>query len=224
MLRGRAVQVQRAVAARDEPGVREARERVRDRGPLGADEPAEQAVRERERERGCRPARRGPSGPARCQSRSVRRTSRRGCEVIARWTSRSAARVHARVSSAREICGQGLTRSANASSSSASRVGTSACQADSRSSRSSARAVEGLQDVAVADDLGRGAVADADVDGEHAVDHEHARPVADLGEAARRDRSRRPAPRTPPAVTTWRATRRMRRSSSAARSSSRSSR
>ena len=42
--------MQRAVAARDELGLREARQRVRDRGPLGADEPAEQAVRERQRE------------------------------------------------------------------------------------------------------------------------------------------------------------------------------
>ena len=48
--RGRAVQVQRAVTARDELGLREPRQRVRDRRPLGADEPAEQAVRERERE------------------------------------------------------------------------------------------------------------------------------------------------------------------------------
>ena len=44
---------------------------------------------------------------------------------------------------------------------------------------------DGLQDVAVADDLRGGAVAHAHVDAEHAVEDEHARPMADLGEAAR---------------------------------------
>ena len=91
--------------------------------------------------------------------------------------------MQARESSAREICGHGLMRSAKASSSSASLAGTSACHDDSRSSRSSARAVTRLQHVALADDLGRGAIADTDVDAERAGDHEQPGPVADLGEA-----------------------------------------
>ena len=45
-----ALQVQRAVSIRDEPGLREACERVGDRGPLGADQTPEQSVRERQGE------------------------------------------------------------------------------------------------------------------------------------------------------------------------------
>ena len=126
-----------------------------------------------------------PQRPARCHSSSVSRTSRRGCEVIARWTSRSAARVQARDEQrARDlrprldalgerIVEQGEPRRHE-------RVpGRLALEqvVDARGER--------LQHVAVADDLGRRAVADADVDAERAVDHEQARPVADLGEAAR---------------------------------------
>ena len=124
---------------RDEAGLREPRQRVRHRRPLGADEPAEQPVGEREREADAARARPGPSEPARCHSSSVRRTSRRGWSVIARCTFRSPARLPARRSSASEICGHGLTRSANASSSSAKRDGHERAPAPmSRSSRSSA--------------------------------------------------------------------------------------
>ena len=126
-----------------------------------------------------------PQRPARCQSSSVSRTSRRGCEVIARCTSRSAARAQARESSACEICGQGLTA-----------LGERLVEQGEarRHERVPGRVAleqvvgarrERLQHVAVADDLGGGAVADADVDAERAVDHEHAGPVAHLGEAAR---------------------------------------
>ena len=159
-----------------------------------------------------------PQRPARCQSSSVSRTSRRGCEVIARWTSRSAARVQARESSAREICGQGLTRSANASSSSASRAGRARARSSALEQVVGARG-ERLQHVAVADDLGRRAVADADVDAERAVDHEHAGAVADLRRSSARGRSRRAVRRTrrrsrpggPPAACAGRAPRRGRR-------------
>ena len=60
----------------------------------------------------------------------------------------------------------------------------SACQADVALEQVVGARGERLQHVAVADDLGRGAVAHAHVDAEHAVDDEHAGAMADLPEAA----------------------------------------
>ena len=137
-----------------------------------------------------------PQRPARCQSSSVIRTSRRGCEVIARWTSRSAVRAQARASRACEICGQGLTRSANASSSRARRAGTSAFQVELALEQVVGARGERLQHVAVADDLRGGAVAHAHVDAEHAVEDRARRARGRPGRSSARGRRRRPARRT----------------------------
>ena len=138
-----------------------------------------------------------PQRPARCQSSSVSRTSRRGCEVIARWTSRSAARVQARESSAREICGHGLTalRERLVEQGEARRHQRVPGRARARAGRRRA-AASGCRtspsptiSVAVRSPTRH-------VDAERAVDDEHARPVADLGRSSARGRSRRRARRT----------------------------
>ena len=213
VLVGSAVQMQRAVAARDQPGLREPREGVRDRRPLRADEPPEQAMRERQREAdaaGLDP----PPAPGQVPEQQ------RQPDLEARLRGDRALDVE--VGGARAGAGE-------------QRVGDLRPRLDAlreriveqgeprRHQRVPGRFAleqvvgargERLQHVAVADDLGGGAVADAHVDAERAVDHEHARPVADLRRSSARGRSRRPARRTPTAVTTCRATRRMRRSSS----------
>ena len=75
------------------PACDEPCERVRDGRPLGADQPPEQPVGERQRDSGAAVLHPAPAA-GECQSSRVSRSSRRGCEVIARWTSRSAARMH----------------------------------------------------------------------------------------------------------------------------------
>ena len=83
----------------DEARLREPLERVRDRRTLGRHELTEQPVGERQRQ--ADPARLDPP-PARRQmpEQQTSRTSSRGCDVIARSTSRSSARRPARRSSA----------------------------------------------------------------------------------------------------------------------------
>ena len=75
-----------------------------------------------------------PQRSARCHRSRTRRTSSRGCEVIARSTSSSRGRRQARRARIRRICGNGRTRSAKSPSSTASLVGRSARHPDVRTS------------------------------------------------------------------------------------------
>ena len=162
------------------PACRQPRERVRDRRPLGADEPAEQPVGERQRRGGCRPARRGPSARRGASSSSVRRTSSRGWHVIARCTLEiaGAPRRPAAEQRVRDLrprphpLGERLVEQREPCRH--ERPPAPICARAGRRCRRSQR----LQQVARADELGGGAVADARVDREHAVEHEHPEPVA----------------------------------------------
>ncbi len=138
-----AVQVPVARRAGDEPGPRQPRERVRDRRPLGGDQLAEQPVGERQADADAARARPGPSAPrgARAGAPAAPRAGAGTRSHAARRGRRR--RRSARRSRAWAICGQGSTRWANSSSSSANRVGRSARQAASRSIMSSTRSPAG---------------------------------------------------------------------------------
>ena len=113
-----------------------------------------------------------PQRAPRCQSSSARRTSSRGWQAIARWTSRSLARLPARRRRASRICGHGRMRSAKPASSIATRPGRSTCHFAERCEQLVGARVPRLQQVARAHELGRGAVADLDVDRDRAVEQQ----------------------------------------------------
>ena len=128
-----------------------------------------------------------PQRAARCHSSSARRTSRRGCEAIARWTSRSPARLAARRSRARTICGHGRTRSAKAGVEHGDAAGD-----ERRASRGSTRAGRRragprVEQVARAHELGGRPIADLDVDREHSFEQKQARAAGAGRRPAERD-------------------------------------
>ncbi len=191
---GGAVQVQRAVAARDEPGLGEPRQGVRDRRSLGADEPAEQPVRERERETDAAGLDPAPApGQVPEQQREPHLEARlRGDRALD--VEVGGARTRAGEQGVRDLrprldaLGERVVEQGEAR-------GTSACQVELRSSRSSARAASGCRtspsptiSVAV-----RSPTRTSTLSTPSTI--EHAGPVADLRRSSARGRSRRPARR-----------------------------
>ena len=123
-----------------------------------------------------------PQRRAKCHSTSTSRTSSRGCEAMARSTSRSAARLPTRRSSSCVICGHGRARSANAVVQHGQARRLQRAPAGDVLEDLLRRAHARLQQVTGADQLGRRPVADARVHGDHAVQHQQAGSATDDGE------------------------------------------
>ena len=122
--RGVPCRCQSPARAADEPGVREARERVRDRRSLGGDELTQQAMGERQRQRGSARLDATPAGREVPQQQHQPDLEPRLAEIARSTAEIGRAAARRAGSSAWEICGQGRARSANSASSSASRVGS----------------------------------------------------------------------------------------------------
>ena len=102
----------------------------------------------------------------------------------------------ARRSSARAIWGHGRTRSAKPASSTATRVGHENVPRRSARQQLVGAAVARLQQVAGADELGGRAVADLDVEREHAVEQQQPQAAAGRRRTSGPGRTRRPGSRT----------------------------